>query len=202
MIRIAAIVLLPMIYAILTFLHSDFNFEKETYARVVFPILFGMLPIVLIAICWTLSIKEYRVRRFVTLPVKPIQVILGRSLTAALPLVYLLLFGLIILIPLDPASWEPITGRILYQYGAIALMVATFYVAFELINLTLLQTDVAKILIGIPVFAVSIATLFIVDSKLWHQIHQSNIGLVYAVFGSILILLGGYIYSKRKNYLV
>jgi hypothetical protein len=199
--RVGLITALPILFLILISIHTDFNFEREKYARVLFPLLFGMLPIIIIAISWILSLKEYRVRNFIALPIDPVKIVIGRFFTVLIPLVYLILFGLLVQQKLN-SEWAPIFERINYQYGAITHMIATLYFSYEVINKSKFKSDSEKILTGISIFIVSFAIIFIVDNRLWNQFNQSNIGLIYASTGTILFSLGCYIFTKRNNYLV
>jgi hypothetical protein len=199
--RIGIAICLPIFYLILVVLHTSFNFEEEVYARVIFPLLFGMIPIVLISITWVNSIKEDRIRKFNLLPMKVHKLVLGKLLTAYLPLIILLVFGLLFL-PKSNSEWSPITDRILYQYGTTSLLVSTLYIVYELLNTVSFAKDISRILIGLPFFAVCIFFVFVTDNALWTKISQSFIGVIYSCVAAILLLLGGYIFTKRKFYLV
>jgi hypothetical protein len=199
--RLVVALCLPTLYLIISEVYVSFQFDKHLYARVLFPLIFGMIPIVLIAVTWVISIKELRLRKLKILPLPTYKIFIGRLLTAIVPLTFLISFGLSFM-PYMYSEWAPITDRIIYQYGTTALLVSTLYIVYEVINTVSYSTDISKIITGVPFFVVCITFVFLTDDALWTKILQSYIGVLYFTVSIILMLLGTFIATKRKFFLV
>ena len=199
-VRTSLVMLLPAGYLILILFNQHVPSENNFVARVLYPLIAGMLPVILIANSWGISLKESRIRLFSILPLKRNNIAAGRILFAVAQVLYLVLFVFVIVFNLVPA-WNYISNKIVYQYGTMTLILSTLYFSYEFIFFHEIKKDTHRLPAGIIFVTVVIVILFITDNILWNKIEQSFIGIIYMCLGFFVLIIGSYLFIKRRNFL-
>lgn len=191
------IVILPVIYTCVVFGVMELLSQNDVVSRVIYPVLAGAAPTVLIGIAWINSKKEKREYLHHKLCVTRKQIVLAKIIFVVIPLGFLLVYNFMInYLFID--EWHYITKRVIYQIGIISLILSNLLIASEILEREINWRDGQKIFVGGIYFAFFLLLLFISDNILFPVINQAYIGILYTFVGFGLFLIGIKIYSERK----
>lgn len=191
---------LPLIYIVSLIYGISYDKTLYDFYRVFCTTIFGMMPVLFIAVTFTSSLKEKRTRKFCSLPVSNNINGISRFTYFLTPMLYLNLLGLFSL-TIANNGWHEISNKIIYQYGATSMLLSALYISYEFLMVFEIKNDLIKILLGAGFFAIILTTLFQVDNKLWNIISQAYIGWLYTLISILVLFIGKHLFLKRNNYL-
>ncbi len=191
---------LPLIYIALLVYGIRYDDNLYDYYRIAGTLIFGMIPVILVATAFTASLKEKRTRLQCLLPLRSMKIGSARILYFIFPIIYLNLLGITALL-ISGNGWDLISNKIVYEYGAMSMILSGLYIAYEFFIVSEINSDLSKLLLGGVFLIILLAVLFKVDNLLWNEVPQAYIGWLYTSISITVLPAGYFLFIRRKNFL-
>lgn len=192
--------LLPMIYTLVLLIDFEWINESDNIFRISIPLLFGMFPVIIVAITATMMIKEMRYRKIMLLPLRVSEIGLTRSLLLLIPALFIFLYNFIINFLLIP-ELPGLTERVLMQIGTYSILFSGLLISNDLLQFVGRKYDTMK---GITAWAYMIMVLLaivILDYILFDENRRMLFSISLFTAGLTHTTAAAYFFIKRKNYL-
>ena len=203
--EILVVSVLPIVFTIYVIIGHPYMNEEQMITKLFWPFIVGLVPLFVYSKIWGVSyLTEKHSRIQICLPLSINKLSLGRMFSAAIPVVLLCLYYLIVHVLIYP-EWNQIVVRIFYLFGSNFLIISAFLLTYDF-HLTSNSTFslsgiMTGILIFIPIIVIGIITdrIIFADSTF---ISETGIGIIYFLFGLVVLYIDQFTYRKRLSFLV
>lgn len=195
----------PILFTIYVIIGHPLMKEEQLITRIFWPFIVGLIPLFVLVKIWGRSYlieKHSRIQN--SLPISLTELSLGRIISAAIPVIFLCGYFLIVHV-IILHEWQSIVTRIFYLLGSNFLIISAFLLTYDF-HLTFnsafsLSGIMTGILVFIPVIVIGIIAdrIIFLDSAI---ISSTGIGIIYFTLGLAMLYIDQFTFRKRQSLLV
>ena len=199
--HLIAAVIIPIAVYIYMIFNSTAVGEVKTISKIIFPMVIGFGPAVYIAGIGAKSVYEKRILFYSLLPVTNLQIAIVKILFITLPLLLLFLI-LFFCSQLLFGQAYILTEKIIYSCGIYFLLISFLSSGYDVVNMfKFFRKIYFNLLINVMVI-VLVAIVLIPGLMMLEQVSRLSLGVIYFLFGMVVMLIDIILFIKRKSYLV
>jgi hypothetical protein len=199
------VLIFPILFTVYIIIGHPLMNAEQLITIIFWPFLVGLVPLYILVKNWGRSyLVEKHSQAHNCLPISLSAISLSRIISAAIPVIFLCGYFLIVHV-IILHEWQSIVTRIFYLLGSNFLIISAFLLTYDL-HLTFNSTfSLSGIITGILVFIPVIVIGIIADRILFLDsaiISGTGIGIVYFIIALAVLYIDQFTFRKRQSLLV